>query len=92
MRSTGLSVKPVAGSEMAAAKLSIPICMIGLLMDVLPFRWRAEVFVAELDFYRDSSYGKKAARQNKFSEEPQSLAAFNFPLHLGRGSSATMRP
>src|SRR5260370_16006571 len=27
MRSTGLSVKPVAASEMAAAKLSIPICI-----------------------------------------------------------------
>jgi hypothetical protein len=27
MRSTGLSVKPVAGSEIAAAKLSIPICI-----------------------------------------------------------------
>src|SRR6202158_5355763 len=28
MRSTGLSVRPVAGSEMAAAKLSIPICIL----------------------------------------------------------------
>jgi len=28
MRSTGLSVRPVAGSEMAAAKLSMPICTI----------------------------------------------------------------
>jgi hypothetical protein len=27
MRSTGLSVRPVAGSEIAAAKLSIPICI-----------------------------------------------------------------
>jgi hypothetical protein len=27
MRSTGLSVKPLAGSEMAAATLSIPICI-----------------------------------------------------------------
>ena len=27
MRSTGLSVRPVAGSETAAAKLSIPICI-----------------------------------------------------------------
>src|ERR1700722_15104804 len=28
MRSTGLSVRPGAGSEMAAAKLSMPICII----------------------------------------------------------------
>jgi hypothetical protein len=27
MRSMGLSVRPEAGSEMAAAKLSIPICI-----------------------------------------------------------------
>jgi hypothetical protein len=27
MRSTGLSVRPVVRSEMAAAKLSIPICI-----------------------------------------------------------------
>src|ERR1700722_11890195 len=28
IRSTGLSVRPVAGSEIAAAKLSMPICII----------------------------------------------------------------
>jgi hypothetical protein len=28
MRSTGLSARPVVGSEIAAAKLSIPICIL----------------------------------------------------------------
>src|SRR5579863_5206255 len=30
MRSTGLRVRPVAGSEIAAAKLSTPICMFAI--------------------------------------------------------------
>src|SRR5260370_6790885 len=32
MRSTGARVRPVAGSEMAAAKLSTPICTLRLLI------------------------------------------------------------
>ncbi len=39
MRSTGLSVRPLAGSEMAAAKLSMPIC-ISSTPDIRGFRDR----------------------------------------------------
>src|SRR6266481_3392971 len=38
MRSTGLSVNPVAGSEIAAAKLSIPICITVISPGQLSFR------------------------------------------------------
>jgi hypothetical protein len=38
MRSTGLSVRPVAGSEIAAAKLSIPICIYVTSPGQLSFR------------------------------------------------------
>src|SRR5439155_25381575 len=38
MRSTGLSARPVAGSEIAAAKLSIPICIYVTSPGQLSFR------------------------------------------------------
>src|SRR5580700_6657347 len=37
LRSTGLSLRPVAGSEIAAAKLSMPICIIRAPETRLPY-------------------------------------------------------